>query len=192
MLFYALTSGYFVLYHFLNSAYSAFLLAIQNHSTNYTEAKDMVLGLTLLMFCIVLTKFTAYHVNLVMKNSTTIEFLENNHNYCYSLSLYRNFTQVFGKNPWMWWVPIYGRSGKPSGDGIIWPIVESQISESDVNVESEANRENSVKPMNVLNKNDIWPAERRSESPVVGRRVGSDVETDISFIRLNRNSPPKL
>lgn len=192
MLFYSLLSAYFVLYHFLKTAFLSFNLILENHSAKYSLLKDIALGLMIFMFCIVLTKFTAFHVNLVMKNSTTIECLENNYNYCYSISLYRNFIQVFGRNPWMWLVPMYGKSGKPSGDGIVWPIAESQFSESDVNVESEANRENSVKPIGAFGKLDVWPAERKSESPFVVGRGGSDSETDISFIKLNRNSPTKV
>ena len=28
---------------------------------------------------------------------------------------------MFGRNPWLWWVPFYGATGKPVGDGVIWP-----------------------------------------------------------------------
>jgi hypothetical protein len=150
--------------------------------------KFTAISLVLAIFCVILTKFTIFHIKLVMKNSTTIESLENNYNYCYSISVYRNLTQVFGKNPWIWLLPFYGKSGKPSGDGIIWPLVDSQFSDSDINIESEANRESSVKPMNPYSKSDVWPSERKSESPIsfIGKSP-SDVDTDISFV----NKRPK-
>jgi hypothetical protein len=156
------------------------------------DLKFLLVACLVLMFCLVLSKFTAFHVRLVAKNSTTIESLENNYNYCYSISGYRNFIQVFGRNPWLWFLPFYGKSGKPGGDGILWPMIDHHFSDSDVNIESEANRENSVKPMNAFPKGDV-SAERNSISPLgIAGKSPSDVDTDSSFIRLNSRTPNRL
>ena len=33
----------------------------------------------------------------------------------------KNWFQVFGRNPWLWPVPFNGATGKPIGDGVLWP-----------------------------------------------------------------------
>lgn len=33
-----------------------------------------------------------------------------------------NWYQIFGKNPWLWPLPILGESGKPEGNGITWQV----------------------------------------------------------------------
>lgn len=190
MLFYSLATGYFVLSYFASKTYNTLQVVLETHNFTYSQMNSTILTLVLFIFCVILTKFSLFHVQLIKKNSTTIESLENNYNQSYSISIYRNFTQVFGRNPWIWLLPYYGNSGKPSGDGIIWPMIESQYSDSDVNVESEANRENSVKPMNAFAGPDGWPPERKSESPYIGKSP-SDTDTDISFIRLNKRTPSK-
>ena len=156
------------------------------------DLKFLVISLVLLFFCIILTKFTFFHVILVSKNSTTIESLENNYNYSYSISTYRNFTQVFGKNPWTWFFPFYGKSGKPGGDGILWPMIDSHFSDSDVNIDSDTNRGKFVKPINNIPKQEV-SVERSSISPIgIAGKSPSDVDTDSSFIRLNSRTPNRL
>lgn len=105
--------------------------------------------------------------------------------------MHRNFTQVFGRNYWVWIFPWYGASGKPNGDGIIWPVAEYQLSESDVNIESEARKENPSVPINSFTKPEAWPDERRSD--IKSRNDGksiSESETDISMIKVQK-SPVK-
>ena len=184
MLFYSLVAGYFVLFDFTIETYDSISLVLARNRLEYHDMKTIGITSVLAAFCLTLTKFSVFHLKLVMKNSTTIESLESNYNSCYSISLYRNFLQVFGRNPWMWMLPLYGRSGKPAGDGIIWPMIENQYSDSDVNVESEANRELSIKPMNPFNSPDAWPVERNTESPLLHiKKSPSEVETDISIIK---------
>ena len=185
MLFYALSTGYFLFFSFAEETYVIIKTSLDKNILNYTDINTLYFSLLLGVFCLILTKFSFYHITLIVKNSTTIESLENNYNHCYSISLYRNFIQVFGRNPWMWMLPFYGKSGKPSGDGIIWPMLDSQYSDSDVNVESEANREHSVKPLNPFSSPDRWPPEQKSESTFSNlRKSPSDAETDISFIKV--------
>jgi hypothetical protein len=190
MLFYALLNGYFVLFYFLGKSWGIVQQALYSSQFPYENIKFLALSLILLLFCVILTKFTVFHIGLVVKNSTTIESLENNYNYCYSISVYRNLTQVFGNNVWLWPLPLYGRSGKPTGDGIVWPLADSHFSDSDVNVESEANRESSVKPMAPFSRPEPWPAERRSVSPLtyLGKSP-SEVDTDISFVKAKEKKP---
>jgi hypothetical protein len=34
----------------------------------------------------------------------------------------QNWEQVFGVDPWLWLLPLYGRSGKPVGSGVSWEL----------------------------------------------------------------------
>lgn len=71
---------------------------------------------------LILTNFTKFHINLVLNNSTTIEsFDKSSNSVSYNAGTSKNWRQVFGKNPYLWFTPIYGATGKPDGDGVIWP-----------------------------------------------------------------------
>lgn len=66
--------------------------------------------------------FTRFHYNLVLSNSTTIEnFDKTSSQFSYNMGKMKNWKQVFGKNPWVWWAPVFGATGKPIGDGVVWP-----------------------------------------------------------------------
>jgi len=77
----------------------------------------------MIFMTIVLTSFTKFHVKLVCTNVTTIENLEKDRTgefVSYDVGIDKNFKQVFGENPWLWPLPFYGSSGRPSGDGVKW------------------------------------------------------------------------
>ena len=38
----------------------------------------------------------------------------------YDVGLRGNWEQVFGPNPWLWFIPVYGTG--PVGDGLSWPV----------------------------------------------------------------------
>ena len=70
-------------------------------------------------------KFVYYHIQLVIKNSSTIENLdkENKDKYAkFCLSTEENIQQVFGKNKLYWLLPIISEEGKPEGDGLLWKV----------------------------------------------------------------------
>jgi palmitoyltransferase len=50
-----------------------------------------------------------------------------------------NWYQIFGRNPWLWPLPILGESGKPEGNGITWPMRQKSITDvrSTVSLEVE-------------------------------------------------------
>jgi hypothetical protein len=51
------------------------------------------------------------------------------------MGVYYNFIQIFGKNPLLWLLPVFMKSGKPVGDGVVWPQKpSSQKYEIDMNV----------------------------------------------------------
>lgn len=90
----------------------------------------------------VLTNFTKFHISLVLNNSTTIEsFDKNSSGITFNVGKSKNWKQVFGKNPWLWFCPIYGATGKPDGDGVIWPQT-FVVSENREGFENENEQDN--------------------------------------------------
>merc|ERR1711924_355270 len=62
--------------------------------------------------------FGAFHLKMVIYNQTTIE-VKYGQQPQYDLGFSANMQQVFGANPLLWFIPIYGKG--PVGDGIRWP-----------------------------------------------------------------------
>jgi palmitoyltransferase len=82
----------------------------------------------------IMSFFFSFHVKLVISNMTTIEHMEkkrNNEVTNYDMGLYYNFVQIFGKNPYLWMIPVFMRSGKPIGDGVVWPQKPSKAQSYD-------------------------------------------------------------
>ena len=72
-------------------------------------------------------RFVLYHIKLVIKNSSTIENLDNENKDKYAkfcLSTKENIEQVFGKNKLYWLLPIIAEEGRPEGDGLLWKTNE--------------------------------------------------------------------
>ncbi|PFH31308.1 DHHC zinc finger domain-containing protein [Besnoitia besnoiti] len=69
-----------------------------------------------------LIPFSRFHLNLVLKNSTTIENMDvaNRDRNRYDLGVSRNIEQVFGANPCCWMVPVQFAANRPVGDGVRW------------------------------------------------------------------------
>ena len=74
---------------------------------------------------VVLFFFFLFHLKMVLDNQTTIEteyevppFPE------FDLGMRKNFEQVFGPDPWLWLLPVWGRG--PVGNGIDWPTAGGQ------------------------------------------------------------------
>jgi len=86
----------------------------------------LVLGLVVAMIMGVLTTcFLSFHVWLMMRNMTTIEFCEKTMSgdrnvrktHSYNLGAQGNFRAVLGDNPLFWFLPM----SPPSGDGVHFP-----------------------------------------------------------------------
>lgn len=54
--------------------------------------------------------------------------------------------QVFGRNPWLWFVPFTGRSGKPVGDGVVWSLMHSNLEDEVPANEGEERRNSTIGP----------------------------------------------
>ncbi|OEH75319.1 dhhc zinc finger domain-containing protein [Cyclospora cayetanensis] len=90
--------------------------------TEYIYACLVLFLSMLLIFALV--PFTRFHLNLVLKNSTTIENMDQasfDRNR-YDLGAGRNIEQVFGSNPCCWLVPTHAAGNRPVGDGVRWSL----------------------------------------------------------------------
>ncbi|PHJ17116.1 dhhc zinc finger domain-containing protein [Cystoisospora suis] len=69
-----------------------------------------------------LIPFSRFHLNLVLRNSTTIENMDvaNRDRNRYDLGVSRNIEQVFGPNPCCWLAPVHASANRPVGDGVRW------------------------------------------------------------------------
>uniref|UniRef100_A0A3B0NFC3 Palmitoyltransferase n=1 Tax=Theileria annulata TaxID=5874 RepID=A0A3B0NFC3_THEAN len=77
------------------------------------------IGLALI---IALIPFVQFHFKLVLRNSTTIENLDdsNKDSGMYDMGVGANLQQVFGANPLCWFAPCNLPLNRPVGDGVRW------------------------------------------------------------------------
>eukprot|EP00920_Eleutheroschizon_duboscqi_P025888 GHVT01063947.1.p1 GENE.GHVT01063947.1~~GHVT01063947.1.p1 ORF type:complete len:294 (+),score=-3.01 GHVT01063947.1:983-1864(+) len=69
-----------------------------------------------------LVPFSRFHLNLVVRNSTTIENMDvaNRDRSKFDLGIRPNLEQVFGASPFCWLIPLHGNVSRPVGDGVQW------------------------------------------------------------------------
>ncbi|KAJ9469734.1 putative protein S-acyltransferase 13 [Diplonema papillatum] len=73
-------------------------------------------------FGFLVSLMTTLHINYVLSNATSIEGSDKPQ---YNVGKMKNWTQVFGKEPLYWLIPIWGNG--PVGDGIRWPTREGLV-----------------------------------------------------------------
>ena len=95
--------------------------------------------------------------------------------------------QIFGQDARIWLLPIYGRTGLPLGDGVVW---QTKTEDPEVKQPSEKSSEGTVRtPKRVSGlPNDMMHLRKTSEAyrHVQPSYVKSDVDTDTSFITPNK------
>jgi palmitoyltransferase len=109
---------------FIGSA--VFDLATSKESVTVDGIFNLYMALLLdagILLC--LGGFLGFHMYLVINNKTTIEMDTEKFN----VGARANIEQVFGSDPWIWFLPIYGHG--PNGDGLNWPMACAYSSESD-------------------------------------------------------------
>lgn len=92
--------------------------------------KALILTAYVLNFTVacLMTMFLKFHIMLASNNKTTIENLDKMgkpYQSQYDVGSSANWKQIFGTNPWLYPFPIFCGSGKPIGDGIYWPTIQS-------------------------------------------------------------------
>lgn len=122
-------------YFFLLVAYAtadlAFLVATMLETVWWSTRLDVHVGLMVLLLCVeafatfllsVVGSFLVFHVWLMLKAMTTVEFCEKSlkmsgfNSSAYSRGAYGNISSVLGPRPLLWLLPC----SFPQGDGISW------------------------------------------------------------------------
>jgi len=95
-------------------------------------------GMSLLLIC-TLTNFLKFHLKLVLENYTTIENLEREEGAKskFDIGRRRNWEQVFGTNPWLWWYPAHVPLSRPVGDGVRWRVHYTRVIDEDEELPAE-------------------------------------------------------
>lgn len=185
LLFYGLINLYQILLLMLPIAYNNMLNLLNSQETE-SQLPYLNIGATVFILCLtlLLSMFSRFHFRLVLENSTTIEKADTNLPVgLYDKGLRHNWMQIFGQDARIWLLPIYGRTGLPLGDGVIW---QSKSEEQEVKNPSERSSEGTVRtPKRVSGlPNDMMNLRQTSEAyrQVQPSFVKSDVDTDTSFI----------
>jgi len=93
---------------------------------------------SILLLC-TLTNFLKFHLKLVLENYTTIENLEREEGAKskFDIGRRRNWEQVFGTNPWLWWYPAHTLASRPVGDGVRWRVHYTRVIDEDEELPAE-------------------------------------------------------
>jgi len=125
------TSAYDVAMHFVGmTKYTSGAV-----STQYMVLSSWILlvfSFSVLLLC-TLTNFVKFHLKLVLENYTTIENLEREEGAKskFDIGRSRNWEQVFGSNPWLWWLPMHTQASRPVGDGVRWRVHYTRVIDED-------------------------------------------------------------
>lgn len=120
-------SSVFELYHLRTVALGPHLLLLSSYSLSVSLS-------------VVMTMFFRFHLTLLFTNKTTIDTMDKKNLNAkgdvrpkqFNISPSFNFIQVFGRNPWLWWLPVTGTSGKPVGDGVTWRTAVNTFAEEEI------------------------------------------------------------
>eukprot|EP00435_Cladocopium_sp_Y103_P044430 s82_g12.t1 len=115
--------------------------------------------MAMLLIC-TLTNFIKFHMKLVLENYTTIENLEREEGAKskFDIGRRRNWEQVFGQNPWMWWIPLHTQASRPIGDGVRWRVHYTRVIDEDE--ELPADEEGMSQASRLLNQGNAGSANR--------------------------------
>jgi len=98
----------------------------------------MMFSMCLLLLA-TLTNFIKFHMKLVLENYTTIENLEREEGAKskFDIGRRRNWEQVFGANPSLWWMPMHSQASRPIGDGVRWRVHYTRVIDEDEELPNE-------------------------------------------------------
>jgi hypothetical protein len=85
-----------------------------------------------LLLC-TLTNFIKFHLRLILDNYTTIENLEREEGAKskFDIGRRRNWEQVFGQSPYLWWLTFHTQASRPVGDGVRWRVHYARVIDED-------------------------------------------------------------
>lgn len=134
LLIYVLLITWFTAITMAYDFYEAIIWGYDNKFFSTTDPKlsnkVFIMSAFLLDFLIavLMSKFLKFHIMLASSNKTTIENLDKQDKPFvspYDIGEQGNMRQIFGSNTMLYPFPIFCGSGKPVGDGIYWPTIQS-------------------------------------------------------------------
>ena len=144
LLIYVLLSLYMAVVSLALPVYLVVRRLVDTHAVPEYQELAMLAAFSLnSLLTVTISMFFKFHVGLVMGNSTTIDNMDKKNvqkTNVYDRGRTANWYQVFGRNKWLWLLPITGISGKPIGDGVIWTQENNNIDEEVPGNEVEARR----------------------------------------------------
>mgnify|MGYP002475300665 FL=1 len=160
LLVYVLLSAYTVAVSMAKPTYDKIFYFIQSRDLFAYKQIISIGGYGLdLMLSVVLSLFFKFHLKLLFRNSTTIENMDKKtqqRQNTYDKGPKSNWEQVFGRNPWLWFLPMHGASGKPIGDGVIWNQEQVYNYEEEVPAnEGESRRTSRVTGSGIVGSREI-------------------------------------
>ena len=130
-----------VIYYDISLSYFIFNLVIGLFKKKFDyidflhDAVVIICYLVIVIFTFIIIIFFKFHINMVLKNSTTIESLDKEHaieNEKFNIGRKENWNQVFGTNKLFWFLPYVDKRGAPDGDGLNWKTKENNLSETNI------------------------------------------------------------
>eukprot|EP00922_Rhytidocystis_sp_ex-Travisia-forbesii_P061873 GHVS01091636.1.p1 GENE.GHVS01091636.1~~GHVS01091636.1.p1 ORF type:complete len:319 (+),score=27.14 GHVS01091636.1:63-1019(+) len=135
LLFYALICLVFLTVQGFQFIFSESVSVLKDDTTAAADSDHTWVVVQYVVVCLVLflsltlifalVPFSRFHMQLVLRNSTTIENMDqsiNRDRNKYDLGFGRNMEQVFGANPCCWLAPCHTYASRPTGDGVRWNI----------------------------------------------------------------------
>lgn len=97
----------------------------QKQTINVNFIIQVIGVLVQIAFFVVISMFFRFHCELVLSNSSTLDNLERQRNpnagpNVYDVGAYENFTQVFGTNSCVWFLPVTPTNSNRA-NGVVWP-----------------------------------------------------------------------
>jgi len=113
-----------VLWSYYSDAFSGKWDGINKLEFVFANVAFVMIMILFVIMCI----FLQFHKELIDKNSSTLENLEEKKSgpptTSFDMGWEFNWCQVMGKNKWLWPIPYIGDKGKPNGDGVVFPKKE--------------------------------------------------------------------
>lgn len=137
LLLYAYTCLLFIVIFSIGELYTRIKTLSDSHDIDMwyiSSSIALILAFSMaLMLVFTLTNFIRFHVNLVLENYTTIENLEREEGAKskFDIGRCRNWEQVFGTNPKLWWLPAHVPASRPVGDGVRWRVHYTRVIDED-------------------------------------------------------------
>ena len=174
---YVLISCYLALFSLTYPTYQRILVVINSHKvSNYEDLVTFSAYSLNFLLTVTISFFFKFHARLILTNSTTIENMDKKtiQKDSFNRGLINNWYQVFGRNKWLWLLPMTGISGKPIGDGVIWTQENYHFEEDVPDNENDVRKSLTLSGTGNIAQILAKESSRVQGSPKIGPNFNSD------------------